>query len=173
MTDTRVPEQWLYDPRWLRLSPTVRADALAWLVWSVAQRRDGMLEIADLELCTWRTSMDSLPVLIKAGIVKQLDADHIVFVDFSDTQASSADLAAAEDMRRKARERQRKSRAKRAESRSEPVTRDGHVTQQDRTGQDRKGQDYSEAAAVTEWATAAIPSGEPVAVGYVEDEVPW
>lgn len=173
MTDTRVPEQWLYDPRWLRLSPTVRADALAWLVWSVAQRRDGMLEIADLELCTWRTSMDSLPVLIKAGIVKQLDADHIVFVDFSDTQTSSADLAAAEDMRRKARERQRKSRAKRAESRSEPVTRDGHVTQQDRTGQDRKGQDYSEAAAVTEWATAAIPSGEPVAVGYVEDEVPW
>jgi len=165
MTDTRIPEQWLYDPRWLRLTPAVRADALAWLVWSVARRADGVLEIADLGLCTWPTDLASVDVLLGVGILRQVDAERVQFVDFEDTQTSAAKLQEMEDRRRSEAERKRKSRAR---SRAESVRvtsggrpADGHVTAQDRTGQDRKGLHDSFSAPVMTWPTVDVPTYDP------------
>ncbi len=133
MVDARVPDRWLTDRRWLRLTPRERHDGISLLLWAVAVRSDGILDRRDLHLCPWPIEVGSVAALLAGGLLLEIDDDHVGFADWSGSQTTRAELDAAAEMRRKGRERQRRHRAKKAGEEVTTnlvVTRDGHVTQQ-------------------------------------------
>ncbi|PTT20056.1 hypothetical protein DBR36_06530 [Microbacterium sp. HMWF026] len=162
MTDARLPERWLTDRRWLRLSVQARHDAIAWLLWCVSQRTDGVLDRGDLSLCPWRTSDESVHELLRAGIISDGGEGTVRFVEYAEAQTTARELERMAGMREHERIKKARSRAKHAGMTADQIeahypfpkaptsSRDtspdspGHVPvrQQDRTGQARPGLSY-------------------------------
>ncbi len=138
MTDARLPERWLNDRRFARLSDAgFRLYAVS-LMWAVANRTDGILAVDDLPLIPG-VNLGRADELARAGLWEQHEDGWLV-VDYDQTQTSSAQLESAERARVLARERKARQRAREKEQEPPPdpvVLRD--VTR-DNTGQDRPGQ---------------------------------
>ncbi|MGR7023750.1 hypothetical protein [Geodermatophilus sp. URMC 62] len=144
MTDARLPERWLLDRRLLRISGDAYRTFTQLLLFAVANRTDGVIDLTDLDLipCTRR---EDVPALERMELV-EVDGDRLTLVDFALTQTSREQLEAAEAAREaeRAADRERK-RRKREEARAEPVspgtsdrTSDRNPNQKHRTGQDRQ-----------------------------------
>ncbi|MGY1736859.1 hypothetical protein [Geodermatophilus sp. SYSU D00684] len=169
MTDARFPERWLTDRRFLRLTADAFRTTMHLYAWSVSNRTDGRIDLADLALIPLARRED-LRELVQLGIAAW-DGPILTLLDYRDTQSSKEELDAAAEARRKARDRKRRQRAREATT-SEVVTRD--VTHdnagQARTGQARTGLAPT-GAADEGWPTFPSP-GSPEARAAIERQRP-
>jgi hypothetical protein len=141
MTDARLPERWLNDRRLRQLPDDAFRLFVTSLMWSVANKTDGVLTEEDLALIPGRGNRGAIWILTDVGlwIGRHLAApgsgqDHYwLIADFEATQTTRAELEAAEAARRKARDKKRRQRAASAVPRDVP--RDNT-----RPGQARPGQ---------------------------------
>ena len=157
MTDARFPERWLNDRRILRLSDAAFRLFVTSLVWSVSNRTDGELDVADLDLLP-RTDGDAAVELESAGLWK-LDKGHWLICDYRSTQTTRDALDHLESIRRADREKKQR---QRAVPRNVPGTDPGTVTG-DCTGQDRLEDRTGKAGLeVKEVAVEVIKEPEPV-----------
>jgi hypothetical protein len=111
VTDARFPDRWLTDRRLLRLHDDAFRLFIVVLVWSVANKTDGVIYDDDLLLIP-RVNAGCADHLVKAGLWVR-KADYWVITVFADTQTSRGELDALAarrlaDRQRKARERLRK-----------------------------------------------------------------
>jgi hypothetical protein len=149
MTDARLPERWLNDRRVVRLSDGAFRTFVTSLVWSVANRTDGVIDSDDLDL-VHGASCGKVPELVAAGLYEPQGSVHRI-VDFAATQTSRDELLILEDNRRQQREKKARQRARKSEPPSpgmSPGTPSPGTVPGDRTGQDR--QDRQDRQAVTE-----------------------
>ena len=139
MTDARLPERWLNARKFRRLSDREWRSYTHPLMWSVANRTDGVIEHRDIEDIP-DFDPSCVPPFVDGGLWSRID-DGWLIVDFLSTQSSRAQLERDDLNRERNRERQRRLRAKPGTADSGHVTRD--ITRdhagQDRTGQDRPG----------------------------------
>jgi hypothetical protein len=144
VTDARLPERWLNDRRLLRLPDDAFRLFATSLMWSVANKTDGVLYDDDLPLIPG-ASPGGHGQLVKAGLWVR-EWDRWVITVFADSQTSRDELAALaarrrSDRQRKAAERLRKAEGEAAERKgvSREPSRDSH-TERVRIGQARQGQ---------------------------------
>jgi len=138
MTDARFPERWLNDRRLLRLSdPAFRLFVVA-LMWSVANRSDGVVYDDDLRLMPV-VDPSRAAEIAKTGLWCRV-RDYWQITEFAHTQSDSEDLARLAARRLADRKRKAKERERKALSRDESQDTSRDVTQ-DAVGQDRTGQD--------------------------------
>lgn len=147
MTDARYPERWLNDRRVQRLSDAAHRLFVIGLVWSAANRTDGVIADEDL---AWLPGVDTgcTGELSAAGVwLREREGNSWLMVDFAETQTTRAQLEAAAVGRAAGAERQRRYRERHRDSERD-VTQDvtGDVTrdvtrESTRTGQDRTGQE--------------------------------
>jgi len=111
--DARYPERWLTDRRVLRLSDPAHRLFVTALVWSVANRSDGVITDEDLELlprvdsrCVWELADAAL-------WLRALDSSAWLITDYEATQTTRDDLDRAEQARRAARDKKRRQRSSR------------------------------------------------------------
>lgn len=124
MTDARHPERWLTDRRFLRLSDAAHRLYSTALLWSVANRTDGVLFDDDLPLLPC-VDVSRTEELGAAGLWHH-DAGLWVIQDYAATQTSRDDLETLEAERRRQRAKMARRRARQAVDNSEqPV--DGAV----------------------------------------------
>jgi hypothetical protein len=143
MTDARLPERWLTDRRLRRLPDAAFRLFITSLLWSVANKTDGVLYDDDLPLIP-DVDLGCADRLAKAGLWGR-DRDRWIIAVFEDTQTSAAELdglAARRraDRRRKAAQRRRESAEASDQSRdgSRDMSRDPLRTGQARPGKDRR-----------------------------------
>lgn len=115
MTDARLPDRWLSDRRFLRLSGEAFKLYAVMLLFSVANRTDGHIDDEDMALLPG-VDPGNVAELDDVGIVEPTD-DGWLLTEFASTQTSRAELEAGEESRRlerlrKAREREQKAAAK-------------------------------------------------------------
>lgn len=150
MTDARFPERWLNDRRIMRLGPAVFRGYVLALAWSVSNRTDGRLEVADLDMVPGCT-LDTAEALVAAGLwAAAEDGTGWTISDFLSTQTSRGQLEGLELKKRQDAERARAYRSRKKSkdhvSASAEESREHHVTAsrddigQARTGQARLGQ---------------------------------
>ena len=148
VTDARFPERWLNDRRVRRLPDDAFRMFVNSLLWSVANKTDGVLYDDDLPLIPGGRPIEvgrDLPVagpeshLVKADLWKRV-ADYWLITDFADTQSSRDELDALAARRRADRKRKAAERARKAESRDESrdLSRDSPA-ERIRPGQARTG----------------------------------
>jgi hypothetical protein len=118
VTDARYPERWLADRRLLLLSDQAHRLFVTGLVFSVANRTDGRLTDADLELMP-RVDTTSVHELVDSRLWRR-EADHWLIVEFEATQTTRSELETLEKLRAAERDKKRRQRAKQAEERSRP-----------------------------------------------------
>lgn len=155
MTDARHPDRWLTDRRILRLSAAAYQLYSFALMWSVANRTDGVVSDDDLPLLP-RVDLDRIHELEKVGLWTR-QGDCWLIIDFAATQTPRAQLEGIEHRRKTDRERAARYREKKA-GKSDDVDRDQEADIQDRSrvtsrdesrddkgkarlGQDRQGQE--------------------------------
>jgi hypothetical protein len=112
VTDARMPERWLNDRRLLRLSGDGWRLHMTAIMWSVANRTDGVLDDADLALVPG-VDPGRTAELVKVGLWLHRQ-DRWIIRDFYDTQTSSSELAILENLRRREREKKARQRARKA-----------------------------------------------------------
>jgi hypothetical protein len=152
MTDARLPERWLNDRRFLRLSDSAYRSYFQLLLWSVSNRSDGEVDVEDIALIPTFDTQQA-PALIAAGLIE--DAGRaLIIVDFEHTQTSRSELETLANNRKREREKKRKQRAKDrpALSEVEPPTVLRQSAQRTREEVNREP--------VTDWPTAQIPDAE-------------
>jgi len=138
MTDARLPERWLNDRRVVRLSDGAFRTFVTSLVWSVANRTDGVIDSDDLDV-VHGASRDKVPELVAAGLYEPDGSVHLI-VDFAATQTSRDQLLRLENMRRQEREKKARQRARKSEESEHlsPGTPSPGTVPGDRTGQGRQ-----------------------------------
>jgi hypothetical protein len=131
MTDTRLPERFLTDRRIRRLSDAEFRSYVNALVWSVANRTDGVLHDEDLPLIPDVDAAHSA-VLAKVELWRR-DRARWLIVDYTATQTSKHELEVLDNARRREREKKARQRAAAAADDthvpgdSPPVRPPGHV----------------------------------------------
>ncbi|WP_082956402.1 hypothetical protein [Mycobacterium sp. E787] len=146
MTDARIPDRWLLDRRFSRLSGNQFRAFIAALTWSASNRTDGVIAPDDLPEIRWLTA-DDMPAFVAAGLCARLH-DGWLIVDFLSTQTTRAQWEQRERSAVKERARKARHRAKTAAQGNVPRDRDADRDADGdadslRTGQDRQGQDRS------------------------------
>jgi hypothetical protein len=138
MTDARLPERWLNDRRVIRLSDGAFRTFVTSLVWSVANRTDGVIDPDHLDL-VHGASRDKVPELVAAGLYEPAGSVHLI-VDFAATQTSRDELRILENVRRQDREKKARQRARKSEESEHlsPGTPSPGTVPGDSTGQDRQ-----------------------------------
>jgi hypothetical protein len=112
MTDARFPERWLHDLRFGDLeSADEKWSYLTALVWSAANRTEGVILPKHLRLIP-DFAAGAEDALVDAGLWTVLRNGGWLIVDFADTQTTKSDLDAADERRRKARDKKRRQREK-------------------------------------------------------------
>lgn len=168
-----MPERWITDTRFTRLSGDAFKLFAFGLLFAVANRREGLLHDDDLPDLP-RVDLKRMAELEKAGLWTR-EGDGWRIAEYAGTQTSLAELEAMDRARilardRKARQRQRE----KAEAESGQMSR---VTSQARTGQARLGQANDKGTSHIEvnvkeggdWPTPAVPgSGIPGQAAPVE-----
>jgi hypothetical protein len=118
MTDARLPERFLTDRRIRRLSdPEFRTYVNA-MVWSVANRTDGVLYVDEPDLIP-DVDAAHASAMAKAELWRR-DADRWLIVDFAATQTSRHELEVLDNVRRRDREKKARQRAAAADPDSVP-----------------------------------------------------
>ncbi|MGR7023405.1 hypothetical protein [Geodermatophilus sp. URMC 62] len=125
MTDARLPERWLLDRRLNRASDAAHRTFINVLLYAVANRTDGVVELSELELIT-RVRPECVPELVRLELVR-VDGDQLTLVDFAATQTSRDELEVLENARRRDREKKARQRAEAAEKAAVPGTVPGDV----------------------------------------------
>lgn len=148
MTDARLPERFLNDRRIVRLAPEDFQGYVLSMLWSVANRTDGLIEVDDLPLLPW-VRQGAPERFVSRGLWASVAAGWII-TDFESTQTSRHDLEVLENMRRAGREKKARQRAAKAGVTTDvpgdvagglsPGTSRGRVPE-DATGQERTGRD--------------------------------
>lgn len=139
MTDARLPDRWLTDRRLARLPDDAYRLFMTALLWSVANKTDGVLYDDDLDLLP-RADQRLASVLAKADLWERV-ADYWLITDFADTQSSRDELDALGARRRADRDRKAKERALKAgvsRDMSRDPSRDSHA-ERVRQGKARTG----------------------------------
>jgi hypothetical protein len=142
MTDTRLPDRWLTDRRIQRLTDRAYRAFFNALMWSVANRTDGIIEPEDLALIPGFTPCVE-DELVAAGVWIERNEGWLI-ADFGGTQTTRAEHQLLEHMRTKAREKKARQRAVAAGVGTVPG--DGPIgtvpgdRNRDQTGQDRTGE---------------------------------
>lgn len=139
MTDARFPERWLNDRRINRLNGDAHKLFSFAVMWSVANRTEGVItddDLADIH----HTDHAQIPMLEKVGLWRR-EAGGWVITVFADTQTSVAELEAAEAARVHAREKKARQRLRQREGGllSPGTSQDRPDQDSDRTGSDRGG----------------------------------
>lgn len=144
MTDARFPDRWLTDRRLLRLPDDAFRLFAVSLMWSVANKTDGVLYDDDLTLIP-RADTGCVGQLESAGLWARGDGRWVITV-FADSQTSRTELDALAarrlaDRKRKARERLNKAAGPAVPgdnpgAQSRDASRDSHA-ESVRLGQDR------------------------------------
>lgn len=149
VTDARLPERLLSDRRLLRLSDRAHRLYVHGLLWAVANRTDGHLDVTDL---TFMSAVDPAAAgeVVASGLWSDAPAGGYDIAEFATTQTTAAELAQLDRIRARDRERKARTRAERRAAADEcppdspaDSPQDGHgdgSTGQHRTGQDRPGQ---------------------------------
>lgn len=109
MTDARLPERWLNDRRLLRLPDDAFRLFVVALMWSVANRTDGVITDDDMPLIP-RADTGLAGQLVTAGLWARGDGCWII-PDFEDTQTTRHQLQILDNVRRRDREKKRRKRA--------------------------------------------------------------
>jgi hypothetical protein len=109
VTDARYPERWLNDRRLLTLSDAAHRLFVMALVWSVANRTDGVIADQDFALIL-RVDPTRAAELGEAGLWRR-EAGRWLIEDFPGTQTSKDDLEVLANARRRDRERKARQRA--------------------------------------------------------------
>jgi hypothetical protein len=170
MTDARLPERWLNDRRVVRLSDGAFRTFVTSLVWSVANRTDGVIEGDDLDL-VHGASRDKVPELVAAGLYEPAGSVHLI-VDFAATQTSRDELLRLENVRRQEREKKARQRARKSEESEHlspgmsPRTPSLGTVPGDRTGQDRQDRQALTGA-------PALQGGDAAGSGAALDDCDW
>jgi hypothetical protein len=125
MTDARWPDRWLSDRRLLRLPPEVFRTFATGLLWSVANKTDGVLDDDDLPLIPL-AGPGHCEQLAAAGLWERLPGGWLIR-EYRDTQTSRTELDALAERRAADRERKARERLRKALSRDSPVTSHGDV----------------------------------------------
>lgn len=112
MVDARVPERWLWDRRFARLDDVSYRSYFQALMWSVANRTDGVIEPDDLALIP-NFAKGSVKVFVAANLWTAL-GNRWLITDFEATQTSRSELEVLENAR--ARERRKKQRQRAAKA---------------------------------------------------------
>ncbi len=113
MTDARMPERWLLDRRLNRASDPAHRTFINVLLYAVANRTDGVVDLADLELIP-RARSECVPELARLGLVT-VDGDQLTLVDWNATQTSRSELEVLENNRRRDREKKARQRAEKGD----------------------------------------------------------
>jgi hypothetical protein len=138
VTDARFPERWLNDRRFLLLPDAAHRLYAHALMFSVANRTDGVLHDDDLPLIP-AVDPARADELVKAGLW-QRDGDRWLIVDYIATQTSRDDLVVLENERRRQREKKARRRAAQSAMPMSPGTSRGMGPgYSPRTGQARTG----------------------------------
>jgi hypothetical protein len=109
VTDTRLPERFITDRRIRRLTDAAHRLYVNAMVWSVANRTDGVIYDDDLALIP-DIDRDRADELIKAELWRR-DRDRWLIVDYAATQTSKHELEVLENVRRRDREKKARQRA--------------------------------------------------------------
>jgi hypothetical protein len=112
MTDTRLPDRWLLGPL-VRIKATAFRSYTCALMWSVANRTDGVIRPEDLAYIPGFDPAD-IPELIGFDLWEprvHQRGDSWLIMDFKSTQTSRAEHESLERARAKDRERKAKARA--------------------------------------------------------------
>lgn len=149
MTDAHLPERWLNDRRFRsrRLSDAGYRSYMNALIWSVANRTEGVIDRGDLEdIPDFNPAV--VPELMGDDLWEPLGVgDRWLISDFETTQTGRDLLASAEkrrawDRRRKARDRKDRLAAQLADDDDSGGSSGGRSpVERYRPGQDRTGQD--------------------------------
>src|SRR4051812_26062008 len=170
MTDARLPERWLNDRRVIRLTDGAFRTFVTSLVWSVANRTDGVIDPDDLDL-VHGASRDKVPELVAAGLYEPHGSVHLI-VDFTATQTSRDQLLRLENVRRQEREKKARQRARKSEESEHlspgmsPGTPSPGTVPGDRTGQDRQDRQALTGAPI-------LQEGDAAGSGAALDDCDW
>jgi len=121
MTDTRLPSEWLLSPL-VRMKATAFRSYVCALMWSVANRTDGVIKPEDLAYIPGFDPGD-MRELMATGAWKQRKGpfgEWWQIADFKRTQTSRAEHEVLENARRREREKKQRQRAKAAEDDAAP-----------------------------------------------------
>jgi hypothetical protein len=174
VVDARFPERWLNDKRIVRLS----GDAFKlWglgILYSVANRQEGFLHEGDLRYIHDVDASRAFE-LEKAGLWSR-DGDGWQMAEYEDTQTSLAELDAAANARRAARDKKARQRARTKQADDSDLVSPG--TPQARTGQARTGAE-GEPSNTQQQSDEGWPEVTPVGAGSgfsspnVKDSSDW
>jgi hypothetical protein len=106
----RFPERWLNDRRVARLSDAAFRLFVTSLAWSVSNRTDGEIDVADLALVP-RIDPSAASDLVSVGLWRQ-EGDKWLICDFVSTQTTRDALDRLESIRRAEREKKQRQRSK-------------------------------------------------------------
>jgi hypothetical protein len=109
VTDCRLPERWLNDRRLLRLSDSAYRTFVQLMLWAVANRTDGIMELEDVDLIP-RARRTDLPELQCQGLIK-VTGQRLTLIDYRATQTSRDELQVLENARRRERIKKARQRA--------------------------------------------------------------
>jgi hypothetical protein len=188
--DARYPDRYLHDRRVTRLSDADHRAYVLALVWSVANRTDGVITLDDLDAMPKPVTREALQALERAELAaEELAGSEMVWrlTDYATTQTSRAELEALDKARQAKRHDMAARRARKA---AEAVGGSAALsvvpsTAQARTGQDsaRPGQDSArhiprataktqskDRQPVKDWPVASIPRSESLPAAVGDDE---
>jgi len=126
VTDARLPERWLSDRRIQRLADGHYRSFINALLYSVANRSDGVIEPEDLSLITGFAA-GAAKALVNAGLWIPLTRGWLI-ADYEITQTASSELTRLEKLRAGERIKKARQRAKKlAEEEGIPADEEPHV----------------------------------------------
>lgn len=167
--DARYPERYLHDRRLARLTDAEHRAYVLALVWSVANRTDGVIAVGDLDALPRAVNREALAGLERAELATEqlLDGDLVwLLTDYTETQSTRAELDSLDAARRAKRANAARVRAEKAAHGLSAVA----FTTEDRQerGQDRQGKDRPSTKALSKdsqdssWPVVSIPRAEPL-----------
>lgn len=172
MTDSRLPDRWLMNPKMRELSDTDWRVFTWGLMQSNNQQTDGFIPASALVLLHPDGKQpESYKRLCAVGLWEQV-ANGYQVCDWAETQTLSSDLIRRRINNRERQKNKRERDSTKPESRVSPVTRDitRDVQGKERLGKERLGEDRQEQGTnsldtydpvtgeLTGWDTATIPS---------------
>ena len=109
MTDTRIPDRWMQQGRFRRLTDRQFRSYFVALVWTVSERTEGVVRPEDVGLIV-DFDAEAIPVFLESRLWRKVRSGWLI-VDFDETQTTRAELDAIDVRRAADRERKKVERA--------------------------------------------------------------
>ena len=169
--DARYPERYLHDRRLVRLTDAEHRAYVLALVWSVANRTDGVIAVGDLDALPLAVTRETLAGLEQAELATEqlLDGDLVwLLTDYAETQSTRAELDSLDAARRAKRANAARARAEKAAHGLSAVPATTEDRQELGQARARTGQDRPTTKPVifeskdSSWPVVSIPRAEPL-----------